>query len=54
MKNVLLKLMLNFLDVKDDILFNFNNLINECGKKKSHLQIKFFLIKIYLKTQYQC
>jgi hypothetical protein len=42
MKKVLLKLMLNFFDVKDDIFLNFNNLINECGKLKSHLQIKSF------------
>jgi hypothetical protein len=24
-----------FFDVKDDVLLNFNNLINECGKEKS-------------------
>jgi hypothetical protein len=36
------KVNVKLFDVKDDVLLNFNNLINECGKEKSHLQIKFF------------
>jgi|694.fasta_scaffold92508_1 hypothetical protein len=35
----LIKVDVELFDVKDGVLLNLHNLINECGKEKSHLQI---------------